>query len=35
MLNAPAHTSFFENRVTDYAKGTLTGSWDDVWGKAA
>jgi ribonucleoside-diphosphate reductase beta chain len=35
ILNAPAHTSFFENRVTDYAKGTLTGSWDDVWGKAA
>jgi ribonucleoside-diphosphate reductase beta chain len=28
------HGNFFENRVTDYAKGALTGSWDDVWGKA-
>jgi len=34
MINAPVHGNFFENRVTDYAKGTLTGSWDDVWGKA-
>ena len=34
MINAPIHTSFFENRATDYAKGALTGSWDDVWGKA-
>ena len=30
ILNAPTHTSFFENRVTDYAKGTLTGSWADL-----
>lgn len=29
------HTSFFENKVTDYAKGALTGSWGDVWGAAA
>lgn len=29
------HTSFFEQKVTDYAKGAITGSWDDVWGKAA
>ena len=35
MINAPVHGNFFENRVTDYAKGALTGSWDDVWGKAA
>jgi ribonucleoside-diphosphate reductase beta chain len=31
MINAPIHTNFFENRVTDYAKGALTGSWEDVW----
>lgn len=29
------HTSFFEQKVTDYAKGATTGTWDDVWGKAA
>lgn len=34
MINSPIHTNFFENRATDYAKGALTGSWDDVWGKA-
>jgi ribonucleoside-diphosphate reductase beta chain len=31
MINAPIHGNFFENRVTDYAKGALTGSWGDVW----
>jgi ribonucleoside-diphosphate reductase beta chain len=31
MINAPIHTNFFENRVTDYAKGAITGSWEDVW----
>lgn len=31
MINAPTHTSFFENRATDYAKGALTGSWGEVW----
>ena len=31
MINAPIHGNFFENRVTDYAKGATTGSWDDVW----
>ncbi len=31
MINAPTHTNFFENRATDYAKGALKGSWDDVW----
>jgi ribonucleoside-diphosphate reductase beta chain len=35
MINAPTHTNFFENRATDYAKGALTGTWDEVWGKAA
>jgi ribonucleoside-diphosphate reductase beta chain len=25
------HTNFFEQRVTDYAKGALTGDWQDVW----
>jgi ribonucleoside-diphosphate reductase beta chain len=34
MINAPVHGNFFENRVTDYAKGTLKGSWEDVWGGA-
>ena len=34
MINAPVHGNFFENRVTDYAKGALTGTWDDVWGRA-
>ena len=31
MINAPVHGNFFENRVTDYAKGALSGSWNDVW----
>lgn len=31
MVNAPIHTNFFENRSTDYAKGALSGSWDEVW----
>jgi ribonucleoside-diphosphate reductase beta chain len=31
MVDAPSHTNFFEGRSTDYAKGTLQGSWDDVW----
>jgi len=35
MINAPIHGNFFENRVTDYAKGALGGSWNDVWGRAA
>jgi ribonucleoside-diphosphate reductase beta chain len=35
MINAPTHTNFFENRATDYAKGALSGSWDEVWSKAA
>ena len=35
MINAPVHGNFFENRVTDYAKGALKGDWSDVWGAAA
>ena len=35
MINAPVHGNFFENRVTDYAKGALTGSWEEVWGGVA
>lgn len=31
ILNAPEHASFFETRATAYAKGALTGSWDNVW----
>ena len=31
MINAPVHGNFFENRVTDYAKGSLSGNWNDVW----
>lgn len=27
------HSNFFENKVTDYAKGSSSGSWDDVWAK--
>jgi ribonucleoside-diphosphate reductase beta chain len=26
------HTNFFEQKVTDYSKGALSGSWGDVWG---
>jgi ribonucleoside-diphosphate reductase beta chain len=35
MINAPTHTNFFENRATDYAKGALSGNWDEVWARAA
>ena len=35
MINAPTHTNFFENRATDYAKGALSGNWENVWGAAA
>lgn len=31
ILNAPEHTNFFENKSTAYAKGSLTGSWSNVW----
>ena len=35
MIIAPTHSNFFENRSTDYAKGALSGKWDDIWAKAA
>lgn len=35
LLNGVEHTNFFENRSTEYAKGTMQGSWADVWGDAA
>jgi len=28
ILNAPDHTNFFENRVTAYSVGGLTGNWE-------
>lgn len=31
MINAPSHTNFFENKSTDYSKGSVTGSWSEVW----
>lgn len=31
MLSGVEHANFFENRSTEYAKGTLTGTWNDVW----
>ena len=31
MINAPTHTNFFEQRATDYAKGSLSGTWEEVW----
>ena len=34
MVNSPVHGNFFETRVTDYAKGALSGTWDDVWNKS-
>lgn len=34
MISAKEHGNFFEGHVTEYAKGALSGSWGDVWGKA-
>lgn len=31
ILNAPSHTNFFEQRVSDYEVGGLTGNWSDVY----
>lgn len=31
MLNAVEHTNFFENRSTEYAKGSTTGNWQDIF----
>lgn len=31
IVSGKEHTNFFENKATDYAKGTVTGSWDDAF----
>lgn len=31
MLNLPIHANFFETRATEYAKGAMTGSWENFW----
>lgn len=31
LVSIPTHTNFFENKSTDYTKGALTGSWNEVW----
>jgi len=31
VLNAPDHTNFFENRVTEYEVGGLKGTWGEVY----
>ena len=33
MIASQNHENFFESRATSYAKGALTGTWSDVWGK--
>lgn len=33
MVNGVEHQNFFEGRSVAYAKGSLTGSWGDVWSK--
>lgn len=31
IVNGKEHTNFFENRATDYAKGAISGSWDEAF----
>jgi ribonucleoside-diphosphate reductase beta chain len=31
MVNAPEHTNFFENRVTEYSRGATQGTWADAF----
>lgn len=31
IVNGKEHTNFFENKATDYAKASITGSWDDAF----
>ena len=31
LLNAPEQANFFEIKSSSYAKGSLTGTWSDVW----
>jgi ribonucleoside-diphosphate reductase beta chain len=35
LLNTVEHGNFFEVRASEYSKGTLMGSWEDVWKKKA
>lgn len=30
LINAPEHANFFEQRATEYSKGSLTGDWNEV-----
>jgi ribonucleoside-diphosphate reductase beta chain len=32
IINSVEHANFFEQRATEYSKGSLTGSWAEVWG---
>jgi ribonucleoside-diphosphate reductase beta chain len=31
MLNGAEHTNFFENRATEYSRGSTGGSWEEVF----
>ncbi|KGK41222.1 ribonucleotide-diphosphate reductase subunit beta [Nitrincola sp. A-D6] len=31
VLSLDEHMNFFEGRATEYSKGAMTGSWNDVW----
>jgi len=31
ILNGVEHTNFFENRATEYSKGSTTGNWQDIF----
>ena len=31
IVSGKEHTNFFENKATDYAKASVTGSWDDAF----
>ncbi len=31
MVVAPSHSNFFEQQESSYAKGALSGNWNDVW----
>jgi ribonucleoside-diphosphate reductase beta chain len=35
LLNGVEHTNFFENRVTEYAKASTKGTWDDVFNSSS
>lgn len=35
MIVLQSHSNFFEQTESSYAKGALTGSWEDVWGSLA